>query len=411
MDNAIRSIDKKAMIAIPCLLRGGTEQQTLMLVKALVEMGYRVGLACYFEYDETMVTDFKLAGADVFLLNWPRGGIGAMKFVRQLSAVFREKSPDVVHIQYMAPGLLPIIAAKYAGVPVVLATVHYPGTPHGFVAHLLLRFGAHLTDCFTCVSEAAEKSWFGDSFLLNPSNSDNLISRRHLTIPNAVDIAAIDKAFTEKTQDISEIAKRFKGKTVIGAVARLSSEKGADILLKAFAVARKTMPDVHLLIVGDGPQKDYLQKLTIDLGIANACTWSGRLPWNTAMRYLSMMDIVVVPSRFEGFGLTAIEAMACRKPVIASHVDGLAEIINDTLNGFLRPSENIKSFADCIVELVKDEKKRKSIGEAARNCVEKKYAYPMFRVRIRALYEAVERRTEDRGRRSEIRGLKVIRKR
>jgi glycosyltransferase involved in cell wall biosynthesis len=370
-------------------LRGGTEQQTLLLVKALVEMGYRVGLACYFEYDETMVTDFKLAGADVLLLNWPRGGIGAIKFVRQLSAVFRENSPDVVHIQYMAPGLLPIIAAKFARVPVVLATVHYPGTPHGLMAHLFLRFGALFTNCFTCVSEAAEKSWFGDSFLLNPPHSNNSTVRKHLTIPNAVDIAAIDKAHTEKTQDILETAMRLKGKTVIGTVARLSNEKGVDILLKACAVVRKTLPDVHLLIVGDGQQKDYLQKLAAELGIADACTWLGRLPWIEAMGCLGLMDVVVVPSRFEGFGLTAIEAMTCRKPVVASRVDGLAEIIQDGQNGFLVPSEDVNGFAACIVELAKDEEKRKSIGDAARKCVEVKYAYPMFRERIRALYQAV----------------------
>ena len=127
------------------------------------------------------------------------------------------------------------------------------------------------------------------------------------------------------------------------------------------------------------------------------------------MSSLSLMDIVVVPSRFEGFGLTAIEAMACKKPVVASHVDGLAEIIRDGHNGFLVPSEDIKSFADCIVALAKDVVKRKSIGEAARKCVEEKYAYPIFRERVRALYEAVgkprteggDQRTEDGSRGTE----------
>lgn len=387
MDKAKHDINKKIIITIPCLLRGGTEQQTLLLVKALVESDYHVGVCCYFEFDEQMVAEFETAGATVILLKWLRD-IKPLKYIHSLAGVFHGKSPDIVHVQYMAPGLLPIIAAKFTRVPVVLATVHYPGTPHGFVAHLLLRFGAFLTNYFTCVSEAAEKSWFGDSFLLNPSNSHDITSYKHLTIPNAVDIKAIDKALTEKTLKVLQTAKRLDGKFVIGTVARLSNEKGVDVLLQAFVLARKTLPDVHLLIVGDGPQKDYLQNLTIDLGIANACTWSGRLPWNEAMRYLSMMDIVVVPSRFEGFGLSAIEAMACEKPVVASSVGGLAEIIQDGKNGFLVPAENANGFADCIIELSKDEEKRKSLGEAARKCVEEKYAYPMFRERIKMLYEA-----------------------
>ncbi len=374
------------MIAIPCLLRGGTEQQTLLLAKALVESGYHVEVCCYFEYDAQMVVEFKEAGADVLLLKWSRD-VGAIKFIRKLSAIFREKSPDVAHIQYMAPGLLPIIAAKLARVPVVLATAHYPGTPHGFMAQRLLRFGAFLSDCFTCVSEAAEKSWFGDSFLLNRSNSDNSIIRKNLTIPNAVDIEAIDKALAEKTQKILQIAGHLGGKTVIGTAARLSNEKGLDILLKAFAVAKEINQNIHLLIIGDGVQKDYLQKLAVDLGIADSCTWMGRLPWQEAMRCLGLMNIVVVPSRFEGFGLTAIEAMACGKPVVASNLDGLAEIIQHGINGFLVDSEDINEFAEKIVDLLQEGTKRKSIGNAARKCVEEKYAYPMFREKIKMLYK------------------------
>ncbi len=219
-----------------------------------------------------------------------------------------------------------------------------------------------MTRYFTCVSEAAEKSWFGYSLLLNPSSADNITGRKHLTIPNAVDIKEIDKVRAEKTPEVLEVASRLKGKTVIGTVARLSSEKGMDVLLKAFAVVQKSIPDVHLLIVGDGTQKNYLKKLSADLGIDDACTWSGRLPWKKAMSYLELMDIVIVPSRFEGFGLTAIEAMACKKPVIASNVDGPAEIIQDGQNGFLAPAEDVNGFAEQIVELARNEKKESLWG-------------------------------------------------
>lgn len=386
MDNAICPINKIVVIAISCLLRGGTEQQTLLLVKALVESGYHVEVYCYFEYDAQMVDEFKEAGANVLLLKWSRD-MGATKFLRKLSAVFRAKSPDIVHVQYMAPGFLPIIAAKFARVPVVLATVHYPGTSHGSIAHLLLCFGALLTDCFTCVSAAAEKSWFGDSFLLNTSSPNSLTARNHLTIPNAVDVDEIDKALAEKTPTIFEKARRFAGKTIIGTVARLSEEKGLDVLLKAFVIVRKKLPDVHLLIVGDGTQKDYLQKLAANLGIANSCTWLGRLPWSEAMGYLGLMDIVVVPSRFEGFGLAAIEAMACKKPVVASNVDGLAEIIQDGKNGFVVDVADVKGFVEKIITLLKDEPQRKKIGQVARKHVVDNYSYPIFRERIKILYK------------------------
>lgn len=395
MDIAERTINKKVIIAIPCLLRGGTEQQTLLLIKALVESGYNVEVCCYFEYDDRMVASFKLTGAKVSLLKWPRD-ISTLRFIRSLAAIFHSKSPDMVHVQYIAPGFLPIIAAKFARVPVVLATVHYPGMPHGFRAHLFLRFSALLTDCFTCVSQAAEKSWFGNSFLYTPPNSKKEISRKHLTILNAVDIDAIDKVLAENIQDILVVARKLEGKTIIGTIARLSSEKGVDVLLKAFAAVRKMVPDVHLLIVGDGMQKNNLLKLATDLGISDTCTWMGKLPWNEAMGCLKLMNIVVVPSRFEGFGLTAIEAMACKKPVVASNIDGLAEIIQDGKNGFLASEEDANSFGDYIVALAKDKEKRKSVGEAARQCIEEKYAYPHFRERIKALYQAFRLKAEGR---------------
>lgn len=393
MENSQRTINKKIIIAIPCLLRGGTEMQTLLLAKALKEYGYDVEVCCFFEYDEQMVDELKAAGASVSLFGWLRN-IGFVEFIKELFKYFRSKKPQVVHVQYMSPGLLPIIAAKVAQIPIVLATVHYPGTSHGILAHSLLRWATSITRYFTCVSEAAEKSWFGTSCLFDPAQQMHVKDRQHFTIPNAVDIETIDKALAEKTSTALDTAKRLEGKITIGTVARLYSEKGVDVLLKASAVIQKSVPNVHLLIVGDGVQKDYLKKLTDDLSIDDACTWLERLPWCDAMGCLDLMDIVVVPSRFEGFGLTAAEAMACSKPVVASRVDGLAEIIQDGVNGFLVTSEDVNGFAECISSLLKDKELRKKIGTAARKHVEENYSYPIFRERIRALYKAVERKTE-----------------
>lgn len=378
----------KIMIGIPCLSRGGTEQQTLLLARALIELGHDVKICCYFESDEQIVTEFKVAGAVVRLLGWSRS-IGAINFIRSLATIFRETSPSVVHIQYMAPGLLPIVAARLARVPVVLATVHYPGTPHGIAAHVLLRVGALLTNRFTCVSVAAEKSWFGDSCLLDQDHLERCTGKKHLTIPNAVDIESIDKALTVRSPKVVETAALLEGKMVVGTVARLSREKGIDILLEAFAEVKKSIPNVHLLIVGYGDQLKDLQILAARLGISDLLTWTGKLSWEEAIGCLRLMDVVAVPSRFEGFGLTAVEAMACGRPVVASGVDGLAEIIQDGVNGYLVPTEDIPAFAAAVSDLLKDEEQRRTIGMAARRHVAAYYAYPLFKERCRVLYESL----------------------
>jgi glycosyltransferase involved in cell wall biosynthesis len=253
-----------------------------------------------------------------------------------------------------------------------------------------LRFGARLTNRFTCVSEATEKSWFGDSCLLDPDHTERIAGRKHLTIPNAVDIEGIDKALAASAPKKAETASRLEGKVVVGTVARLSREKGIDILLRAFALVHKAIHHAHLLIVGDGNQLANLQCLARSLEIGDAITWTGRLPWEDAMGCLGLMDVVAMPSRFEGFGLTAVEAMACNKPVVASRVDGLAEIIRDGVTGCLAPVEDVSAFAESIIDLLKDENRRKIIGVSARRYVEEYYAYPRFRERCRVLYESLD---------------------
>lgn len=383
---AKRTPDIHVIIAIPCLLRGGTEMQSMLLVRALIEFGYDVGVCCYFEWDERVVEEFEAAGAAVRILGWPRS-LGTAAFICSLATTFRETSPSVVHVQYMAPGLLPIVAARLARVPAVLATAHQPGTPYGFKARLLLRLGARLTDRFTCVSEMAERSWFGDSRLLDPAHPEQVVSRRHCTIPNAVDIGGIDKARTVRSPKLIETAARLGGKTVVGSVARLSREKGIDILLKAFAEVHKVFPQAHLLIVGDGSQRADIQGLARHLGIGDSITWTGQLSWKEAMGCLGLMDVVAIPSRYEGFGLTAVEAMACGRPVVASRVDGLAEVIRDGVTGCLVPLEDEPALAAALTDLLKNEERRKIMGVAARRHVEEYYSYPRFRERCRVLYE------------------------
>jgi glycosyltransferase involved in cell wall biosynthesis len=381
-----KAAKKKVLIAIPCLLRGGTEMQTLLLVRALTELRYNVEICCYFEFDELIVNEFKAAGAKVELLGWPRS-IGTVAFIRTLAKIFRDKSPDVVHVQYMAPGLLPILAARLAHIKFVVATVHQPGTPHGLKNRLLLRFGAQLTNCFICVSEAAEKSWFGNSYLLDPKQPEKIYGRQHLTIPNAVDIDGIDKTLITRLPKAVETAARLEGKMIVGTVARLSQEKGIDILIRAFAELHKAISNAHLLIVGDGNQSTDLKSLANRLGISYAITWTGQLSWHEAMGYLGLMDVVVVPSRFEGFGLTAVEAMACSKPVVASRVDGLAEIINDGVTGILVPSEQPSHLASSLITLLKDKEYRQKIGVTSRKHVEENYSYSKFRERSQVIYE------------------------
>jgi glycosyltransferase involved in cell wall biosynthesis len=179
------------------------------------------------------------------------------------------------------------------------------------------------------------------------------------------------------------------GKLVVGTVARLSSEKGIDVLIRAFAEVHRNIPGTHLLIVGDGMQMADLQQLARDLDVVNAITWAGRLSWEEAIGCMGIMNVVAVPSRFEGFGLTAVEAMACGKPVVASSVDGLSEVVRDGVTGFLTPSSDASALAGALIKLLEKEDLRKKLGCSARKHAKEHFAYPIFRERCRVLYDSL----------------------
>ena len=109
------------LICIPCLLTGGTEIQTLSLVEALVAAGHKPVVACYFEYAEGMVRCYEAAGAEVRLLSSDSSRVQGVKATAKhlwngLRSIVREKRPEVAHVQYMAPGALPIIILKALGI-------------------------------------------------------------------------------------------------------------------------------------------------------------------------------------------------------------------------------------------------------------------------------------------------------
>jgi glycosyltransferase involved in cell wall biosynthesis len=361
---------KRILIAIPVLLLGGTEIHTLSLVRILVEAGYRVMVCCYYEFDNSVVAQFKEAGADVILLRLDRSdsrfGINKIKeLIHSLVTLFREYRPDIVHVQYLAPGLIPIIAARIARVPTVFATVHIAGSiAYGLKAKLLLRTAAKLTTAFICVSQGVERFWFGNSHLFQPGKPVN--DRKHFTIYNAVDVEKIERIIGNFERQQLKHNLGITGRPVIGFVGRLTKQKGVTLLLDAIPEIRKNFPNVVTVIAGDGPEKDTLNRKAVNLGISNNVLWLGAMPREEVLKLYRIMDVFVMPSLYEGFGLTAAEAMAAGIPVIGTNVDGLNEVVNDHETGFLIPVSDVDTLISQVLLLLKDSNLALKMGELGR---------------------------------------------
>ena len=152
---------------------------------------------------------------------------------------------------------------------------------------------------------------------------------------------------------------------MIGYVGRIKKYKSVDHLLRAFAIVLKLMPEVKLVIIGEGDGRPAFEHLAHELQIDRATTFTGFLPSEEKVRLLNQMQIVVNTSAKEGWGLTVTEANACGVPAVASDVPGLRDAVIDGETGLLYEYGNIEQLAEKILLLLRDEHLRTRLTKGA----------------------------------------------
>lgn len=146
---------------------------------------------------------------------------------------------------------------------------------------------------------------------------------------------------------------------------RLDKQKGVEYLIRAFFYIKEKFPDISLKIAGDGSYLSYLMRLTTNLLISDKVQFLGFKNENELAGLYQKAMVVVVPSVYEPFGMVALEAMACARPVVASRQGGLKELINNQATGFLAEPENYLDLAQYIMSLLADKGLRQQIGRSA----------------------------------------------
>lgn len=333
------------LVCIPCLLTGGTEIQTLSLVEALVAAGHKPVVACYFEYAEAMVGRYRQTGAEVVLMNesgMRPNGIRptVMHLWRGFRSIVKRYRPHVAHVQYMAPGALPILILRALGIKKIIATAHtaadiYPSLNQ---IHWLNK---HILTAFQCITLRAEKSFFGSCRLFD----GNIKLRKHgnhftiyNNLPSYITLSSTPRTTTPRK---------------IGVVSRLEEIKGMDLVIPAFAKVHASYPDLKLLIVGDGSLRQLMEQQVEDSGLPDgSVTFAGRQPQDRLQHYYDKIDILLMPSRSEGFGLTAIEGMARGCVPVVSDVGGLPEVVEDAVCGFIYNHNSADALADAMMTAV-----------------------------------------------------------
>jgi glycosyltransferase involved in cell wall biosynthesis len=292
----------------------------------------------------------------------------------ELHRLVRRLSIDVVHT-HNTPGLL------YAYCPAALARAPIVHTNHGVVftekEHGAVGFTERLISRrvarYVCVSEHL-KGHVAREWRMPESSIE--------VVYNGVDLP-----------DLSDEPRLREGREIlIGSVGNLRAIKNYALLVSAFASLVRRHPRCRLELVGDGPDRESLESLSRELGVADTSHFVGHAPEPSV--YLKKFDVFVLPSLSEGISLSILEAMAAKKICLVSNVGGTPEIVEDAVNGFLFTSNDSGELAEKLISLVDriDSAELDRVRERARTTVERKFSLAAMVRRYGDLYDAAGRR-------------------
>ncbi|HEU4520883.1 MAG TPA: glycosyltransferase family 4 protein [Thermoanaerobaculia bacterium] len=265
-----------------------------------------------------------------------------------------------------------------------LVNVHYPGEQFIYFAvcrwlmRIRLVVSIHGTDAIRWAAPSARPSrtlrmlYRAADLIIAPSwrflrRCDDVLSSspaRRLAIHNGTDVAELELS----GPDISGIDEPY-----ILSVCSLDPWKGVDVLIRAAALLRDAAQPVRIVVAGEGPQRVELERLIADLGLQDAVHLIGKQPHPVIAKLMHRCSLFVLASRFETFGIAALEAMACGKTVIGTAVDGILEIVEDGENGFVVPPDDPSALAGAIHVLLEDKPLRERLGAAARARVREQF--------------------------------------
>ena len=190
-----------------------------------------------------------------------------------------------------------------------------------------------------------------------------------IIIPNGVDINKFKEA---RSEDLKENLNIKEDEKVILTVSRLVKKNGLEDLIKAGQYLDFSF---KIVIVGDGPDRNELEKLVNKLNLGNEIIFEGNIDHNDLVKYYSSADIFVRPSFSEGQGISFLEAMAMKVPIIGTSVGGIVDFLVDRETGLFCQVNNPQSIAEKIKEVLADQSLRAKLVINARNLVEEKYSW------------------------------------
>jgi glycosyltransferase involved in cell wall biosynthesis len=368
---------------------GGAQEHTWSLVRGMDMARYEVEIVCLG--DGPTVRRFERAGYTTTVIDTHDDD----EAVARLSALMAERPPLVLHAHmYRAEvvGTRAALALSESGVPrpYLISTVHSSRVRSSEDRDLLRALTAHM-DRLIAVSRAIVAKIAAEGRSGPPVE----------LIYNGVDLSRYDHQ--EACCTLPEEYGFPEGTPMVGVVARLEAEKGHDTLLAAWPRVLARVPEARLLIVGEGSRREGLEEQAEGLGLmgepcdGDACVgtrharpgakvvFTGRrddVPAVTAA-----LDVAVLPSYREALGLVVLEAMALSRPVVATNVGGIPEMVEHERTGLLVPPHDPDALADAIVRLLRDHPLADTLARAGHDLVHDRFCIERMVGAVETLYD------------------------
>lgn len=316
---------------------GGLQQVIYNLCRTLDRDRFDISVLCLREKG-LFANDVEALGIPVYLLEQKENGADYLAFLK-VAKLLRELRIDVVHTHNTQPFFDGTIGAMLAGVRTVVHTDHaraFPDKLRYMVAEWAMSLYAYrVVGCSEHTSEQLMRY-------------EKIPKRKIVTIPNGIDGSRFDLTIDRQAKR-RELGIHEKG-NVIGLAVRLSDQKGITFLLQAMPRILAKHPDTTLLIAGDGDLRMDLEQEAQQLGIAARVKFCG--PRKDIPELLKLLDLYVLPSKWEGLPMVILEAMAAGCPIVATDVGGNSTAVVDGVTGALVPPQDPGVLADAVIRLL-----------------------------------------------------------
>ena len=344
---------------------GGGEHQLHSLMSALKQRGHVQTLVC--QPGSLLSTRFAQEGTPIERIRM-RNELSIVG-ITHLRRIFRKGPFDVVHFHTARAHMLGAMATWSSEPPIRIATRRMEHRTGGRLKALILY--NRLTDTTVAISQAVRQA------LLQAGTRHHKVR----IIPDGVDISLFENNDPQPWRQRLGIEQKAP---VVGFIGSLIRKKGIEFLLRAGPPILEQHPSCRFLVVGEGPLQTDLEQLVTNLGMTGSVIFTGRQ--TDIPGILAAMDVFVLPSLQEGLGVSALEAMAAGRPIVASRVGGLPESVLQEETGFLVKPEDADELAGSLLRLLGDPDLCTRFGQAGRKRVATHFSSHQMAVQYEALY-------------------------